>query len=270
MAIPSNASLIFTISLPPALSQKQMTEIIPLEARKYIPVPINEVSLDWWILPEPGDQNTTKTDVLVVAIHNETMRRYSDMSRSMDLNTSFYEAEIFSSIRAAFFRELSATVLVDFGAAKTKVAIVEYGLVRDFHIINKGSQDISNAISTALSVSFIKAEQMKREMGLHAEDGAIREASEFIVDYIISELSGFILNYERMYGKLVTKVVVSGGGSLLIGLTERMSTKLNLPVDLSTPFDRLETPKVLDPVLRRIGAEFAVAIGLALRKVQVD
>ena len=50
ISIPFSASLISLIELPKA-SENQLDTVIPLEARKYIPVPISEVSLDWWIVP---------------------------------------------------------------------------------------------------------------------------------------------------------------------------------------------------------------------------
>jgi Tfp pilus assembly PilM family ATPase len=34
------------------LDMKQLPTMVSLEARKYIPVPISEVNLDWWIIPE--------------------------------------------------------------------------------------------------------------------------------------------------------------------------------------------------------------------------
>src|SRR3990167_8865804 len=51
LSIPFSASLISLIEMP-ALSDDQLKKMIPIEARKYIPVPITEVTLDWFILPE--------------------------------------------------------------------------------------------------------------------------------------------------------------------------------------------------------------------------
>ena len=36
----------------PMVSPKQLETMIPVEARKYIPVPISEVALDWYIIPK--------------------------------------------------------------------------------------------------------------------------------------------------------------------------------------------------------------------------
>src|SRR3990167_4299302 len=53
ISIPFAASLISLIKMP-MLNEAQLKKMIPIEARKYIPVPITEVALDWFILPEEG------------------------------------------------------------------------------------------------------------------------------------------------------------------------------------------------------------------------
>src|SRR3989344_1558180 len=51
LSIPARASLIFVIELPSSIKENELPDVVPIESRKYIPVPISEVSLDWWIIP---------------------------------------------------------------------------------------------------------------------------------------------------------------------------------------------------------------------------
>ena len=51
IAIPFASSLMAVIEMP-AVPQKQLAQMVPLEARKYVPVPISEVALDWYIIPQ--------------------------------------------------------------------------------------------------------------------------------------------------------------------------------------------------------------------------
>ena len=57
IAIPLQSSLVSIVPMP-ALPESQLSSMIPLEARKYIPVPISEVTLDWSIIPteEEGEE----------------------------------------------------------------------------------------------------------------------------------------------------------------------------------------------------------------------
>src|SRR3989344_1956868 len=54
VSIPSARSLLTLVSLPYRANPKEQKTIIELEARKYIPVPIAEVQLDWFIVPKTG------------------------------------------------------------------------------------------------------------------------------------------------------------------------------------------------------------------------
>jgi type IV pilus assembly protein PilM len=100
LAIPFSSSLITAIDMP-ASAQKQFAQMIPIEARKYIPVPISEVALDWWVIPKPttkpefgNEPKKTdpqeKLDVLLVAIHNETLSRFQTIISQASLTTSFF------------------------------------------------------------------------------------------------------------------------------------------------------------------------------------
>ena len=52
LAIPVQSSLIFTLELPGQISNAEIAAVVPTEARKYIPVAITEVSIDYFILPK--------------------------------------------------------------------------------------------------------------------------------------------------------------------------------------------------------------------------
>jgi len=52
LSIPFTSSLMSLVEMP-KVSDKQLGVMIPIEARKYIPVPISEVMLDWSVIPKP-------------------------------------------------------------------------------------------------------------------------------------------------------------------------------------------------------------------------
>lgn len=281
IAIPSLSSLIFTLSLPGNISEGQIAKIVPIEARKYIPVPISEVALDWFVIPQEAEsfetddvnKNTTqanqpKIEVLVVAIHNDTLSKYQDILKKTNLHSDSFEMEIFSNIRSSFNHDLAPVLLVDFGASKTKVSIVEAGIVRVFHVVNRGSHDISKNISQAMGVTFEEAEKLKREVGLDARiNPKVENITRLSIDYIFSDINSIVLAYEKKYNKNISKVILVGGGSLLRGLLESAKENFKIEVVYSNPFSKTEAPAFLAPILEISGPEFAVAVGLALRQL---
>jgi type IV pilus assembly protein PilM len=284
MSIPASASLVFLVELPGNVEEKQLPEIIHNEARRYIPVPITEVAMDWWMVPKrplddvnddsvkpSSDQiKEEKTKVLVAAIHNEALEKYKSLVNDAKIDTDFFEIEMFGSVRSTLGQDLGTNMIFDMGASKTKISIVDRGVIQDFHIINRGSHDISTALATALSVSFHDAETMKKEYGLY-DNPKQPKASEVIkgvLDYILFESGNVVLNYEKKYNKSIGKVVMIGGGVLLKGIMDAAQKKFNTETELGNPFKRIEAPAFLETVLSESGPEFAVAAGLALRKLR--
>ncbi len=277
ISIPSLSSLIFTITLPSNIDESQLSKIIPTEARKYIPVPISEVTLDWFVIPEEVESfenknNTSilkdKIEVLVVAIHNEILTKYQDILKKTDLHSDTFEMEIFSNIRSSFNHDLAPVLLIDFGASKTKISIVETGVVRVFHVVNRGSQDISRNISQSLNISFDEAEKLKRSVGLDPSiDPKAEKIARLSIDYIFSDINSVVLSYEKKYNKNISKVILVGGGSLLKGLLDYTKENFKTEVVYSNPFSKTEAPAFLEPILKVSGPEFSVALGLALRQL---
>ncbi len=283
MAIPFSSSLMSIIEMP-LVSFQQLSVMIPLEARKYIPVPISEVTLDWSIIPreereededeeldskEKGVTKIKKTDVLLVAIHNETLVRYQEIIRKSGLQSSFFEIEIFSTMRAVLEEDKDPVMIFDMGAASTKLYIVERGIVKLSHTINRGSQDITSMISKSLSIPLAQAEILKRSVGIiPGGQTDIRDIVRLSLDYIFSEANQVVLSYQRKYNKTLSKIVMVGGGSALKGLGELAQDGFQTPVVPGNPFLKTEAPAFLEPILRETGPEFAVAVGVALRKLQ--
>src|SRR3989344_7908991 len=50
-SIPLKSSFVTTIVLP-AETRDNLASVVPMEARRYIPIPLSEVVLDWWMIPE--------------------------------------------------------------------------------------------------------------------------------------------------------------------------------------------------------------------------
>ena len=275
VVLPLSSSLISFISIPP-VADKQIADVVALEARKYIPVPLDEVMLDYSVIPREEsyvtEDEAAKTekqgkDVLVVAIHNEYINQYQSIMASTGLTPSFYEIEIFSAIRAVIDQGIGTNMIIDFGARAAKLYIVERSVLRSSHIINKGSQDITLALSKALSIPVSEAENMKRVYGLKGGP-EYKELTEIItinLDYIFYEANATLLNYQKKSSKNIGRVILTGGGALLRGFTDIAKVSFQTEVVYADPFGKLETPAFLAEEFAQAGPEFAVAIGAALR-----
>lgn len=272
ISLPIRSSLLTVIELP-AYKEEQINTMVPIEARKHIPVPISEVTLDWWVIPRrdfqtpTGDGSVTltndKIEILLVAIHKATLKKFQDISTGLGLDSRTYEIETFSSIRSVLSRDISAMALLDVGAGTSKLTIIDYGVVRASHTINKGAQDVTVAIATATGSQFADAEKAKRKSLPNATANL-----GTIMDYIFYEANNVIEEYQKKYGRLITRVICTGGGSLLSGFIPAAQKHFQSEVVLGDPFSKVETPAFLHDVLAVAGPEFAVALGLAIHQLE--
>lgn len=281
ISIPGASCIIFIMKLPAIISDKDLPNVIPAEAKKFIPVPITDVMLDWYVIPRREDSGVESRvlaesggeammSVLVVATLNETVIEHAEIAQKSGLPTDALEIEVFSHIRSVLSRELFPVLIVDMGASKTKLTIVEHGIVETFRLVNRGSQDLTNAISRSLNVSFEVAENIKKQYGLipSADHPSTVEVTKIHLVDIFQEINATMLAYEKRYNKNIGKVVFTGGGAMLRGLLEHAKTSFSAELTLANPFAKVETPIFLDEVLKVTGPEFSVAIGLALKKMQ--
>lgn len=271
VSIPLSASLIKVIDLPQISDSNKLEEVVPLEARKYLPVDPEEVLMDWDIINKVDSHEDSPPRALVVAIHKEAIERYQTALESTDIDVSFFEIEIFSTIRSTLDRGIEPVLVVDLGSASTKVYIIEHGVVRGSHNINQGGQDITKSIATSLNVDFETAEEIKREksMGGEGKDAeAVRKGVHKILDHVFSRAREIVVDYQKENNKVVHEAVLTGGGSILEGVEKLASEELDADVRRANPFSKLQTPEFLDTTLEKIGPEFAVAIGGALRRLR--
>lgn len=279
LSIPFRASLLSIVKMP-NLSPKELASMVIIEARKYIPVPISEVSIDWSIIPKleteeditevDGERKMKTVDILLVAIHNNIINQYKEIVSKTGLDAKFFEIEIFSSMRAVIEGISDPIMIFDIGASTTKLYLVDRGLVHFSHTINRGSQEITANIARMLNVSIEEAEVIKRSVGMGktTEGIELTEAVSVVADSIFSEANRFLFDFQKKTNKNIKSVFLTGGGSALRGFRDLAAENFKVEVVSGNPFEKVETPAFLEEILKVTGPEFSVAVGCALRCLQ--
>ena len=101
VSIPFARSLLTLVTLPYRKDPEEQKTVIELEARKFIPMPLSEVQLDWFIVPRSslaqsaeGDAHIAPAahetvDVFLVAVHNEELSLLHSVIVGAGLTASF-------------------------------------------------------------------------------------------------------------------------------------------------------------------------------------
>lgn len=263
-----NASFIAVISVP-TVDQEKIGSMVTIEAKKYIPISLTKVSIDWFPLAvhEEG-----RTDVLVSAIYNEVLERYKSVMRGSGLTPIASEIEIFSTIRSTLSPKDEIVAILDCGASSTRMYIVRKGIVSKTHSVPLSGVELTEVLQKSGGIEFKDAEELKRQVGLltSEEHPAVQKTLTTALERGLREIHTVIRRYEEAEKIQIEKVLLSGSGALLQGLRPYVEDMFSRPVFLADPFSKVAYPAFLEDTLKVAGPSFAVAVGVALRAHMED
>lgn len=272
VAIALPESQVFTRVIEvPALSAHELSSAITWEAEQYIPLPLDQVNMDYSILRDAKATGTDKMDVLLVACPKTLLEKYLSIIEMAELIPLAAETEIIASSRAlvsSVATVKNAVLLVSLGAQTTDLAIVKNGVLAFTRSIAAGGEALSRALVSGLDFSANQAEEFKRTYGLEQDklQGKIVTAVKPIMDTITGEMKRALAYYaEKHKDDRVETIVLSGGTAKLPGMVVYIAQSVGVEAQLANPWVGI-TREPRFRVLDGEGPTFAVACGLSLRE----
>lgn len=285
------------------MPNKELDAAVKWEAKKIIPMSIQDMITDWKILPQlnsdsseimlPGNglvpngneeelkkkgflkiNPTVKKKylkILLTAASKDLVKRYMDIFKAANLNLLSLDTEQFALIRSLVGNDRTPLMIVDIGSVVTNVTIVSDNVPILNRSIDVGGLTITKAIANSLNISMARAEQFKFDVGLTAQQvgqGSVPKTIETTLTPIIDELKYSIEVFKNQSQKNIEKIILTGGSSLLMNLPEHLTNLLGVRVFLGDPWARVIFPEDLKPILDSIGSRFSVAVGLAMRDIE--
>lgn len=270
VAIDPSAAFVSLVKVP-KVSDDELRSMMPFEARKYIPIPLTEVQMDWWHIPSAIniEESERMVNVVLAAVKNETLASYDRIIRKLQLVNVEYEIQGYSLMRSIPPQSPGMILYVDIGAQYTTLALVHDNTVLDMHVISRGSQDSTIQLSKALSIPIDTAEETKRTFGYFGDKSNpyVKDVMQLSSYPLFGEVARLSLMYERKYNQTIEGIILSGGGARLPGLLEAYNETVHIPGRIATPFDQVGVPPFLHEMIERIGPSYAVACGCALKKL---
>jgi type IV pilus assembly protein PilM len=265
-SIPSSASFITTVTLP-LIKPEEIEAAIPFEAKKYIPIPLNEIALDWQIIE--SDPAAGRVTILLAAVPQEVITKFRRIAEALSLDLVAVEIESFSLIRSLLGQDRGVAAILNIGAFVSTLTVASRGIVRLNHNFARGSHELTLVLAQSLGVSEDRAEELKRTVGLSdrpEERGTMETIAPFI-DGLLSEAERTMVSYNRANDAKIERIVLAGGSAAMNGLSNYVSQRFGLATSVGNPFTAISHPAFLDQMLREVAPNFAVATGLALRQL---
>jgi len=255
------------------VSKKDISAAVHWEAKKVIPLPLEDMILDWKQIDEEIDKKGAKKNlrVLLTGAPRTLVKKYIEIFKEARLNLLSLETETFSLIRSLVGNDKSTVMIVEFGASTTDVSIIDKGIPMLNRSIDVGGITITKALGRHAEIDDKKAEQLKYDLGISQfkeQDGETPKLVSDTIAPIVNEIKYAINLFQNKNNRKTEKVILSGGSALLPNLVKYLGKILDMKVIIGDPWTRVVYPKELRPLLQEIGPRMSVAIGLALRELE--
>ncbi len=226
----------------PWMPMNELKSSLAFQVADMVPMPVEQALLDVHPLEEvETDDGSRKIRALLVAAARDTVMGNISAVRAAGLDPIMVDLTSFAVIRALATPDhlgmgSSVEALVDVGARITNIVVHEGGVPRFVRILLSGGQDLTDAVADRMGVPTPQAEALKQELGLGQAVPADLQPAARVVDTaaasFVDEIRGSLDYYMASSGlPPVSRLRLTGGGSRLIGLAERLQAATRLPVE---------------------------------------
>jgi type IV pilus assembly protein PilM len=267
-SLPESKSFVRVIQIP-KMSIAEAESAVPYEAENFIPMPIDQVYLDWQKIGETQD----KMNVLMIASPKEFVDKYLEILDKADIKVAAFEVEAQSCHRALIPQGSQDTVLlVDISDNRTSLIMVEDGNLQFTSTIPIAGNSFTESLAKILGVSVAKAEEVKHKVGLSntSEYPNIKTALLPVLSSLSAEIKNILKFHSEHSEKVVNKIILSGGSAKLKNIDMTLASQLSdvglISVELGSPWVNL--PQLKNSKMDALNSlGFVTAIGLAQRGV---
>lgn len=257
----------------PWMPRAELAKALPFQVGDLLPMPVEDAVLDFLPLQERTEPDGARSlHGLLVAASRDSVLANVRCVQKAGLVPMTVDLTSFALLRSVATRgdlDVETEAVVDIGARVTNVVVHSAGTPSFVRILLMGGQDVTDAVAERVGVPLAEAEALKVDAAAGVPglpDGAAR-AVELTAQALVDEIRGS-LDYHAASttGRRLDRVVLTGGGSRLGGLAERLSAATRLPVVHGDPLGGLRIGRtgLDDDQLALVTPLAAVPVGLAM------
>ena len=260
----------------PQMTDDELQESFAWHAEEHIPFDISDVNLDYHVTGTSADA----IHVLMAACKRDKIANVKQAIQLAGKQPAIIDVDAFAlqnCYELNYDPQAGQVVaLLNIGASTTNINILNGARSVFTRDATFGGNQYTSLLQKELGLTFDQAERVKR--GMPMPEGSEPRDIEPILDTVSDILALEIQKTMDFYratvedgGSAVQKILVSGGGSKLKGLVEFLARRFEIPAEVFDPFRKIRVDsRGFDPeYMREIVPEMAIAVGLALRGVDV-
>ena len=258
----------------PELADAELGDAVRLQAEDQLPIPVEQALLDHLVIERyPVGEGRRNVRLLLVAADQEMVDRLLAAITAAKLRPVVVDLDAFALIRSLAGGSASGDeveLVVDVGAAVTKIAVHRGGNPLFVRMVALGGQVTTRALQEALDLDWEGAEAAKLRASTAMAAGVDLdpddERARMLHDGVQRVLREVRRSFDFFRGQHedvpVHRVILCGGASAVPALAEQLASALELPVDRCSPQGVLDAAEPTGAL--GAGGSLAVAVGLAL------
>ncbi|HYV33850.1 MAG TPA: type IV pilus assembly protein PilM, partial [Candidatus Limnocylindria bacterium] len=223
-SLPESKSFVRVIQIP-QMSMAEAENAVPYEAESFIPLPIDQVYLDWQKIGDTGD----KMNVLIVAAPKDFVDKYLDILDKAALRPLAFEVESQSAHRVLAQSPGSENMLlINIGSTRTSMIMIEDRNLQFTSTVPIAGNAFTESIARALGVSSSKAEEIKKKVGIAntVEYPNITTSLLPVLNNLTAEIKNILKFHAEHSQKQVSRIIIMGGTAGLQNLAEFLGQQL--------------------------------------------
>jgi type IV pilus assembly protein PilM len=278
VAIAGQAVVVRNIKLP-LMEDNEVANAIRWEAERYIPFPVDEVTMDFNVIER--DLQQREMEVMLVCAHNDIINSHMEALQKAGLQPVAVDIQPFALMRALGLENSeneSSVAVLDIGAGTSDLSIFKAGISRFTRILPLAGNRFTENITKVMGGDFAEAEKLKVK---HADAildlaAVAPESPEYQVNFSIQDsLRELVLELRRSFdyyqlqqrNEEVAQLVIAGGGAKVNNLAQFLNQELGIKVVSSLDAWNLSFLNNLQTDFEAAKPIMLVALGLALREV---
>jgi len=239
LAMPESVISTKVIEIP-SLSDAELASAIGWQAEQHIPIPPEELSLEYQVLYRPPKGDKSPMRVLLIGARKTVVERYVGMFHELGIEPTTIETQSLATLRALQFERTDPnTLVINLGASAMDMTMVYVGEIQFVISHMNAGQLLTRSLEQGVGLATSQAEQYKRSYGLDEAQfqGKVKDALLPGVNLLIGEMKKAVQFFVNKHPKeTVQRVVLSGGSAALPGLIQQITNQLGAEVLVAAPF----------------------------------
>ena len=272
----------------PEMTEEELKGAIEFQAQDYIPIPVDEVVLDFQVLGKHvTPEGASRQEVLLVAAQKTMISMFMAALKQAGLKVAGIDVTSMALVRAlipstSFLEDSDSAVcraIADISSSVSTLVVTAGEVLKFTRVVNFSSDRFAEVLSEEIGIPPGDAQGLVQRIGLAGPapveddvyDEAVVNQTRQRLGELAAELSDEIRRSLHYYQSQpvavpVTELILSGRGALVRNLDAHLTEALSMPVSIGNPMIHLaeNDSRLPDSNLAYMAPYLSVAVGLSL------